>query len=607
MKNKKRAAALMTAGFLSLSLGSTLGMTAFASSITISKGEAGDATHAYKAYAIITGKLATDGKTLSDLEWGADVNSTNLIAALKANKTALGITLGDTPTIDDIADALATITDGDKLELLAKVIGDDPDDGNAANNILSSTGGKALTQNSTTKNYETGEIDDGWYLIKDSLKPATGQTKSANLLQVAKITDNTTIAPKYSLPTLDKVIIEGDDETDVNSANIGDVITYNLKTKVPDMTGYSKYYFIVNDTLSPGLTYNNDLVITYGTGTGATTLTLDTDGAATAKSGDYYVNKGEYSSTDGTSVQVVFEDFYNKFKSIDVGTPITLSYTATLNNNAVTGEAGNPNTANLTYSNDPNANPDPGSGTDPDDTPDEPNPPSTPGGSDGSPVGNTPDDSVKTFTADVVIDKFDSVNDTLKLEGATFRISGTGLKYVMNEKGMYVKSATGTYYLLKDGSFTNEAPTGVASHDAAYASTTDKYEFTKKEDLTEEPVSVNTYGVTDKNGCLVFKGLDAGKYTITEIIAPDGYNLLPAPIDIEIKADLDNDEETCKWTFTPTDNFDGNVLKIANKKGTILPSTGGVGTKLFFIFGGVLAIGSGVYLVTRKRMSGIEQ
>lgn len=609
MKNRKRTAALLTAGLLVLGMGATVGMTANAAgSITVEYAADGDSAHVYKAYAIITGDLSTgDNQTLSNLKWGDDIDSTNLITVLVSKQGDLGISgLTASSTIDDVAKKLAALTEDNKKserELLAKIIGD------SNNHILKTGSGTALAKDDTNKQYKASNLTDGWYLIKDDLNPtAEGSVVSANLLQITKVaSDTTTIKPKYSLPTLDKVIYDAADATDhekeLNTASIGDIVTYKLKTVVPNLTGYTKYFFIVNDTLSKGLTYNRDMAVTYGTGTSSTTLTLDDDGPTGPHTGDFYIEESAYDETDGTAIKVVFKDFYTKFKSVDAGTPITLTYTATLNNNAVIGvgtdTAGNPNTASLTYSNNPNVTQTPKD----EDTPDEPGT--------GTPTGKTPDDTVKTFTTSILINKVDAANHETTLDGVSFRLTGSGLKAVVNESGLYVKNSAAdpAYYLLTNGTYTDVAPgTDDTNYPASVYASNDKYAFTATANISGSPVKVDTYGVTADGGKLTFKGLGKGNYTLTEVATIDKYNLLLSPVTFSIDYSLNEATGSCTWSYSPELSFtNNNKLTIENSKGSILPSTGGMGTKLFFIVGTVLAIGSGIYLVTKKRMSGIEQ
>lgn len=126
----------------------------------------------------------------------------------------------------------------------------------------------------------------------------------------------------------------------------------------------------------------------------------------------------------------------------------------------------------------------------------------------------------------------------------------------------------------------------------------------------------------DDNGNLVIVGLDPDvTYSLTEVKAPDGYNLLTAAQ--EVKPVLTNsavtvttntvyydedgnvtDTETETYTTTVSSSNDGiTTITVTNEKGTELPSTGGIGTTLFYIIGGILVVAAAVVLVTKKRMS----
>lgn len=125
---------------------------------------------------------------------------------------------------------------------------------------------------------------------------------------------------------------------------------------------------------------------------------------------------------------------------------------------------------------------------------------------------------------------------------------------------------------------------------------------------------------TDENGILVIKGVKAGTYNVTETVAPAGYNKIEG---FPITADV---EKTESYTTTVTTYYDaeGNVIdtdsedgekkittypvnvtgmEVENYSGSTLPSTGGIGTTIFYVVGGVLVVGAGVLLITRKRMS----
>ncbi len=158
--------------------------------------------------------------------------------------------------------------------------------------------------------------------------------------------------------------------------------------------------------------------------------------------------------------------------------------------------------------------------------------------------------------------------------------------------------------------------------------------------LTVEEVSAGVYRVvsydstsatasavmsTDEDGKLYILGLASDvSLTVTEYKAPDGYNkltetktLTPQVLETTLyeasgtrKYDADGNllEETATSGTSTTvernlDELDENALEIENKKGAVLPSTGGIGTTIFYVIGAILVLGAGILLVTRRRMN----
>ena len=160
--------------------------------------------------------------------------------------------------------------------------------------------------------------------------------------------------------------------------------------------------------------------------------------------------------------------------------------------------------------------------------------------------------------------------------------------------------------MLKDGTYIETAPTDATKDKyddegkKKYAKVTEVVKDTKTEPVIAE-------GYVDENGHLKFEGLNEGTYTIHELVAPNGYNLLKEPVTVEITAETDDDKLTCEWTakmgdteLSANDNHLFEV-KIKNKGGAELPSTGGIGTRIFYALGSILVIGAGIILVSRKR------
>ncbi len=151
------------------------------------------------------------------------------------------------------------------------------------------------------------------------------------------------------------------------------------------------------------------------------------------------------------------------------------------------------------------------------------------------------------------------------------------------------------------------------------ADKTDKVSFIKSVDestgaITYEEVDPKTYTgsasdivTTIEAGSVSVIGLHADNtYYLTETKAPDGYNMLTSDIEITITATVSDGEVTGETVKVQYDgelvSATGNTVEIENKKGNILPGTGGMGTTLFYIVGIVLILGAAVLFVTKKRL-----
>lgn len=607
MKTNKRLLALLTSGLLAVVPVAATGLTAFAagtSTLTIT--DTDTASHTYNAYQIIKG-TKVDGK-LTELTFGDGVNSATLISTLNTNAAALGInTIASNATAQYVAEELSKITDADKIEKLAKLFN--------TSGVLTTTK-TALTKSTDT--YSASTFDDGWYLVLDesTLNGANTPTvRSANLLQIV---GNTEVNAKHSLPTLEKYILEDTDsdgdieEIKANTAAIGDTVAYEIKTQVPDVTGYDKYFFIVEDTLSEGLTFDPDSIAVK---VGTDVLTKDTSSKATAYTeaagGEYYVDTTAV--TGGTQIKVVFEDFlsYVEAEEIAKDTPVIITYNATLNEDASTDpEVGNPNTAKLVYSNDPNFDYQ-GQGTDVPYEPEEEDPTAeTPG----DVVGETPEDKVNTFTTAIKLIKIDQ--DGLSLKGATFKLTSDDLNKVeIVSTATFTADSNGTYWKLNNGSYTKVDPSGLSDAlKAKYESTSAKYKKVVSAAVENTAAKVGSdtaksvSATVDDSGILTITGLDAGTYTLTETGVPTGYNKAE-DITFTISANV-IDENSVTWsnnksTLDTTEKL--FPITIENRQGAVLPTTGGIGTKLFYILGSLLVAGSVVLLVTKKRMGAREE
>ena len=555
MKHVKRFSTLLAALVMMLAMTSS----AFAYTITLTPNSDDKGTHTYEAYQVFAGDLfEKDGKKiLSNIVWGNGVDGDALLEELKTTKFGEATPFAACTNAAEVADVLEKFdNDAENTQTFADI---------AAKHLATPAG---------TGSDKIEGLAEGYYLVKDKDGSQDGKEDAAYTRFILEVVSDVTATVKSEVPSVDKKITGGEKKLSATSASIGDKVPYEITSKVPDMTGYNKYFFVLNDTMDKGLTFNDDVAITIG----SKTLTEDTD---------FTVTTGK--NGDKTTVKIVLKNFI-QYKKDDA---ISVTYSATLNEKADLSATGNANEVKLTYSNNPNYD----YKGDPE-KPDEPGPE--------EPKGETPEVQTKTFTTGIELIKVDSADETKTLTGAKFKIEGEGVVVTLVNKEVYKKDDKGTYYMLKDGTYTTTAPTDDTKDKyddegkQKYAKVTEVVEETKN-----EPVSAEGY--VDKDGHLKFEGLNAGTYAITEVVAPKGYNLLKDPVTVEIKAELDDKEKTCTWSA----KMDGTELtankdnlfevKIKNKSGATLPSTGGIGTRIFYGLGTVLVLGAGIVLISRKR------
>ena len=252
--------------------------------------------------------------------------------------------------------------------------------------ILKNASAVASTHTAATTTDSTTVISNlayGYYVVyplgATDTSTAPGNETVKSVASLVSVTDvNATVNMKSNYPTVDKKLIpsqsgngikvdaivdgswEGNHQMELDDENesedtiaphgaadekkagdfgIGDTVTYQLTSKVPDMTGYTSYTFKFTDTLSKGL----DLKAILSVKVGSTELKAGKTGANT-----YALS---YDKTTRI-LTVTLNDFYNSYKGRE-GETITVVYTATLNKDAVIGMNPNTNKAVVEYSNDP--------------------------------------------------------------------------------------------------------------------------------------------------------------------------------------------------------------------------------------------------------------
>ena len=212
-----------------------------------------------------------------------------------------------------------------------------------------------------------------------------------------------------------------------------------------------------------------------------------------------------------------------------------------------------------------------------------------------------------TVTSDAVIGTTGNDNKAVLTYGnnSTTTESSTTKTYVW-EMGVRKFANLGgddTNHALADAEFQLYKKDGDTQKYAKFVetSTTSVYKLTGWTNNATEAIKVKT----PANGNITFEGLDAGTYYLEETKAPVGYNKLTAPITVVIdRGTLPTvASQTISYTVKYGDTTaDDHVVRVENKAGTVLPSTGGMGTTLFYVIGGGLMVAAIVLLVTKKRM-----
>ena len=522
--------------------------------------------HTYEAYQVFSGDVSADGTYLSNVEWGDNVDSTALLTALKGS-TAFG-TPNPFANCDSAAKVAAALGNrgSEFMDAFAEAVG--------ANLTGTAISFGPEGQSGDAYTYTATGLDAGYYLVQDAENSPTG-SQYAKTKFILKVVGDVIAQAKADQPTLDKTIASVNKvpvESDYANAAIGDKVTFQLTSRVPEMDGYNKYLFAVTDTLAKGFTLDGNF--------GADDVTV--------KIGDTKLPTTDY--TVSASDNVITIELTNLLaQQVNAGESITITYSATVNDQATIGDGGNTNTAYLQFSNDPNHE-------------------YTSLETDADHLGKTPDAKVYVYVGGLVIHKVDEKN--APIAGAQFQISSTDFNQVIVVGAEFVEDqAAGTYYKLKNGSYTTVRPSGDDTSDyesaTPYALTT----TTKTETPAGDPASVTSW--VDAQGKLVVAGLSAGTYTITELTAPDGYNKADAVV-VALGWDAPSATGSTKCTWKNGDktaqletvNDMGLVsVTIQNFRGATLPSTGGIGKTVLITAGAVLAVVAGVGLVAKFRAS----
>ena len=675
--------------FMAASMVFGMASTTMAYTLTINNSATGNVTantHSFSAYQLFTGDLsdtdpASTGKNipdngdtitqkvLSNVKWGSAITDDGkaLVEAMKADATLKDIdavkkltATENKYTASAVADAIASLTSEAQIDALTKI-------------LATCTTSSEVAGTNTSGSNKIENLNAGYYFVKDTTTVNTTDTSVANdsaSAYILQVLGDQTITIKTDANTVTKKIIDGVDDKDNlvlkdanDGAGYGSVVTYLIQGSIPDPTGYNYYYYYLEDILSKGLTNNKDYVVFVDyNGNGK----QDTDDVLLTNSDSktYYYAEASTGTDKKTTIYIAMDDYKDLYANtmtkskITTSSKISVVYSATVNSDADLTTTGNPNEVTLKYSNNPNSNYE----GKPSDTTNWKGRPSD-SSSDKDAIGTTPKSEVTTYLTDLTIYKTDG--DGKPLAGATFKLSGTSKETVYTKGDYYKEDANGTYYLLKDGTYTDKAPTGTTTSykavgkvtandltddnkakiagylydkdndtyyvpgvtegyenetykegDVLYSKITSygnegEYASDQKYSLVEDVTTTTTVEnqitkelTTDDSGVLNFASLGEGTYELVETKTPATYNTaakkkftVTMNSDGSFKVKVDDGNETTMANYSDA-VYDATVI---NNKGTVLPSTGGMGTTIFYIVGGILVIGAGVLLVTKKR------
>lgn len=397
------------------------------------------------------------------------------------------------------------------------------------------------------------DLPQGYYLIVETGELTDGDTRSLHMLNTVGQSD-IEITTKESAPQVQKKVLAQNDSEELSGEAERDYADYDIGDEIPFVVSakasgryehYQEYTVTFEDTMSEGLN-----MLTDDNGQ-IKDMTISIGGIDVTKHFVIELKDNKQGFTAKANLKKLEED-HNKEDGVEKLkinhlTNIVISYKGVLTDKAQFGKEGNTNTVVLKYQNDPYAESEP---TNP---------------------GETPPDTVVVFTFKGVLNK------------------------VMEDKTTPLKGAE---FLLQ------------------------KFDKTKS-----DWVEVKRLG-GDETTKFEFAGLDVGVYRLSEPTPPDGYSpIVPFEFEIDATYDttLDNEGKTVELTELKIVDRDGDELgaalglevtidnnlgifssNIVNAQGKPLPTTGGTGTTLIYIAGGILVLAAIVLLVTKKRMSSAD-
>lgn len=389
-------------------------------------------------------------------------------------------------------------------------------------------------------------VPTGYYMIRDKAETLTGKNDSYTLY-IVKITGDVTIEPKADKPSLTKKIKDVNDTTGVTS-DWQDSADYDIGDAVP--------YRLTATVATNFASYKGAYKLVFHD-------TME-DGLTFNKSSvKVFVNEAEVANTfyevtktNEHNFTVTIADlkaltYGENATKVAVGDEINVEFTATLNANANIGQKGNLNTGYLEFANNPNS--------------EQPE------------MGETPKDTVIAFTYQVVINK---VNENKEpLIGADFKLEkkiGAAEWVEIDRKTGTTAGSVFTFKGLDDGTYrlTETAVPGG---------------YNKMADVIFTVTANHTVVVDSLN--------DSTRYTVLTSLNGTAENGV-ITLTEQKKAETINDQET--------EIIEGLTTQVVNKSGATLPETGGIGTTIFYVLGGMMFVGAALILIVRRKAEADE-
>jgi fimbrial isopeptide formation D2 family protein/LPXTG-motif cell wall-anchored protein len=420
------------------------------------------------------------------------------------------------------------------------------------NNALTKADYKTTTAANETVEFKN--LDLGYYLIypRGASQLTSG---SASVCSLDSTTPNITVKPKATLPSITKTAT-----TTNKVVEIGSDVDFKITGTVPDTTGYTSYTYTITDTMGDGLEYKQNAQEN-NNGMTVKILKINDNGDNLELQKGTTLENGNFTlDVNGQTLKLTI-DVLNLQDY--VGKEIEITYTAKVTEKAQVGNINNK--AVLNYSNNPSMD--------------------TTGTTENNP------EKVDLYTMNVQVYAYTGDKDTSKDQtdyNPGTPLPGAGYKlYMLNDDGTTKKDADGNtlYY--------------------HWNSTDSKVEWTKDGDVLitgsnglTETAATTASDETPAVATLYFRGLGEGKYVLEEVTTPEGYN---KAINKEFTVELTNGTPTATDSLLVNKSYQVQY-NVQHNSGEVLPSTGGMGTTLFYIIGAALVIGAGVLLVVRRRM-----